>query len=57
MAEPIAEMVRRGDADSIQKYVRHHLPSDQPSLERIYKELLTYSSKKAEPLRREKQLS
>lgn len=52
MAEPIAEMVRRGDADSIQKYINQHLPSDQPSLERIYKELLAYSSKKEQPQRR-----
>lgn len=54
MAESIAEMVRKGDSDSIQKYVKQHLPSDQPSLERIYKELLTYT-KKEEPLRREKE--
>lgn len=49
MAEAIAEMVRRGDADSIQKYVKQHLPSDQPSLERIYRELLGYSGKKEQP--------
>lgn len=57
MAEPIAEMVRRGDSDSIQKYINQHLPSDQPSLERIYKELLAYSSKKQEPQPKQKQHS
>jgi hypothetical protein len=36
-------MVRKGDADAIQKYVKNQLPSDQPSLERIYKELLHYN--------------
>lgn len=30
-------MVRQGDAESIQRYVKSQLPSDQASLERIYK--------------------
>lgn len=38
-------MVRRGDAETIQRYVKTHLPSDQASLERIYRELLNYSEK------------
>ncbi len=43
MADRIAAMVRQRNPDSIQRYVTANLPSDQPSLERIYKELLRYS--------------
>jgi hypothetical protein len=49
MAERIAAMVRQGDPESIQRYVTANLPSDQPSLERIYKELLRYSEKPPSP--------
>ena len=42
MAYQINEMLEKGDPESIQKYVSNHLPSDQISLERIYKELLHY---------------
>jgi hypothetical protein len=45
MAELIAAMVKRGDADAIQRYVKTNLPSDQASLERIYRELLNYTEK------------
>jgi hypothetical protein len=37
MGERIAAMVRQGDSESIQRYVKNNLPSDQASLERIYK--------------------
>lgn len=42
MTEHILKMVKTANAEAIQKYVKHHLPNDPVSLERIYKELLTY---------------
>lgn len=36
MAEYILNMVKQADPETIQKYVKNHLPNDQPSLERIY---------------------
>ena len=42
MTEHILNMVKNSNPEAIEKYVKHHLPSDQPSLERIYKELLQY---------------
>lgn len=44
MTEHIINMVRVGNPEAIEKYVKNHLPNDQPSLERIYKELLQYES-------------
>ena len=36
MAEHILNLVKSNNPESIEKYVKFHLPSDQPSLERIY---------------------
>lgn len=33
-----------GNPEAIEKYVKNHLPNDQASLERIYKELLEYNN-------------
>lgn len=45
MTSHISKMLEKGDPDAIQKYVKNHLPNDQLSLERIYKELLSYEPK------------
>ena len=48
MAEHILSMVKTANPEAIEKYVKYHLPNDQASLERIYKELLQYESKPKE---------
>lgn len=45
MTEHILKMVKTAKPETIQKYVKNHLPNDPISLERIYKELLTYEFK------------
>lgn len=30
-------MVNKGDVETIQNYVKHHLPNDEVGLQRIYK--------------------
>jgi hypothetical protein len=48
MAEHILAMVRASNPESIERYVKHHLPTDQASLEQIYRELVNFSVKKEE---------
>ena len=43
MALHIAEMIKKGNAEAVERYVKNHLPTDTSSLERIYKELLQYN--------------
>lgn len=45
MTEQLADMVRKGNPEAIQKYVQNQLTDDPASLERIYKELLDYTTK------------